>query len=345
MQKTTIEYLTHTWNPLAMRCTPISEGCTNCWHLKFANRHAHNPKFSLEMRKAYAGGAPYLREDELQAPLRLKTPSRIGIEFMGDLFHEDVPFEFISKVVCMIVNCPQHIFIMLTKRPTEMYFAITKLYLLAKANQRDFHIPLPEMPFKNLYLGITCENQETFNKRWAILKQIPAAVYMISYEPALGPLILSPDFLALGKRAFLVCGGESGPGARPMHPSWARGVRDQCVEAGVSYFFKQWGEHFPVTSVLPEIDNTCSDCASVEDCDRDIDCLETFDSQGKGLEYFEDKKLIGLNSDGSRFIVTTPHKNKLIKEDKKPWWFAKVGKKAAGRELDGRIWSQFPEQP
>ena len=269
-----------------MRCSPVSEGCANCWHLKFAKRHSCNPKFSEECRKAYAGGSPVLKEKELMSPLKLKKPSRIGVQFMGDLFHEDLDPLLYSKIFRTIRSSPQHIFIILTKRPKMMKIILGKC----------------ENFYKNIWLGISAENQKMFDERWAYLKQIPAAVYMVSYEPALVPLVLPPDFLELGQRAFLVCGGESGPGARPLRPDWARGVRDQCVEAGVPYFFKQFGA-WEACKQVKHIRCTCMNNA----------------------------EWIGM--DGK--IYDIPRDNGGV-------WMRKVGKKAAGRELDGKTWSQVP---
>lgn len=101
-------------------------------------------------------------------------------------------------------------------------------------------------PFpKHIWLGVSVENQETADKRIGELLKVPAAVIVVSYEPALGSLVLPPEFLERGKRAWLICGGETGPGARPMNPDWVRQIRDQCVNAGVPFFFKQTGPWIP----------------------------------------------------------------------------------------------------
>lgn len=131
MQKTKIEYLTHSWNPIAMRCTPVSEGCENCWHLAIVKRFKNKPII------------PELSEKELEAPLKSKKPSMIGVQFSGDLFHESVPFEWIDKVMAIITLCPQHIFQCLSKRPKRMLeyfndsntpFRITKALDVIKVN-------------------------------------------------------------------------------------------------------------------------------------------------------------------------------------------------------------------
>ena len=231
MNKTNIEYLSHSWNPLAMKCAPISEGCANCWHLSLAKRLAKNPMIPEDRQKAYAGGEPVLIEKELDAPLKLKKPAIIGVQFMGDLFYEKVPGEFITKVFYAMQQSPQHIFLVLTKRPKRM---------------AEFLYKTPDLP--HIYLGVTCENQRTADERIPILLQIPAATRFISIEPMLSEINLRLSDYAVScgshsvRHQFLrwaICGGESGPGARPMRLYWARSIRDQCQSAGVPFFMKQ----------------------------------------------------------------------------------------------------------
>lgn len=127
MQKTKIEYLTHTWNPITMHCTPVSDGCDNCWHRSMAKRLAGNPVLMDYKRDAYAGKTgPVLYLRELEAPTRLKKPARIGVQFMGDLFHESVPFEHQTRIVSTIAECRQHMFLILTKRPEAMSAFFTR---------------------------------------------------------------------------------------------------------------------------------------------------------------------------------------------------------------------------
>lgn len=253
MQKTKIGYLTHTWNPIAMRCTPVSEGCKNCWHIKMAKRLAHMP-FKDTRAAAYNPGiAPMLLENELEAPLRLKKPARIGVQFMGDLFHESVPGQWAIDIFLMAEDTPQHKFIFLTKRPQRMREIFSHVY----AHRWQ--------PPSNIWLGVSVEDQKTADERIPLLLQTPAAKRFVSYEPALGPVDFHKWFWE-GKQVcpctvnglaeydyelreegldWVIMGGESGPGARPMHPDWARSVRDQCQAAGVPFFFKQWGEWIP----------------------------------------------------------------------------------------------------
>ena len=232
MNKTNIEYLDYTWNPIAMRCTPVSDGCRNCWHLTMAKRLAKNPLICLDRRLAYGNGAPQLIHKELQAPLHLRKPARIGVQFMGDLFHENIDSYWHVEIMQIIRKCPQHIFLFLTKRPSIMKDIL-------------FHWFLPNL--SNLWLGVSISNQPDADKNIPILLQMPAAHYFISHEPGLGIITYPKEFLALGRDGLLITGGETGPKARPMHPDIPRHDRDQCQVAGVSFFFKNWGEWTDLT--------------------------------------------------------------------------------------------------
>ena len=324
MNKTKIEYLTHSWNPLAMRCTPVSEGCANCWHIKLANRLAANPSQSNEARAAYAGDAPpFLKEDELLAPLRRKKPARIGVQFMGDLFHEDVPFEYIDRVFAVMAQCPQHIFVVLTKRARRMhdYFhkpdrgefwfnntivnersredAIYDQFLETVDDGTDWEWPLP-----NVWGMVTTENQRAADERIKWLIRCPFVVCGISAEPLLGPIDLNMSVpvgagghnlpLRYTGLDWVIAGGED---TRPMHPDWARKLRDDCQLAGVAYFHKQNGVWIQ-QEAYPGDDWT---------------------------------QVAFMDSDGR---MCDPGQGDT---------FWKVGKKRAGRELDGREWNEYPE--
>jgi len=228
MNKTSIEYLDYTVNPLAMRCRPVSAGCENCWHLGMAKRFAKNPAIPAERRAAYAGGTPVLIEKELNAPRKLRKPAVIGVQFMGDLFHEDVSGDFLVHVMETIGEAPQHTFLILTKRPQRMRKMTEEAWY-------GHHIP-------NVWLGVSVENQETADERIPILWQIPAAVKFISYEPALGPLVLGDACEEWWQSCgidWVICGGESGSGAREMKIEWARSVKDECAGVGIPFFYKQ----------------------------------------------------------------------------------------------------------
>jgi len=160
----------------------------------------------------------------------------IFVDSMSDLFQHTIHDDYIVKVFEVMAETPRHTYQILTKRPARM--------------QRFLSAHYPE-PLPNVWLGVSVEDQETANKRVPLLLATPAAVRWISLEPMLGPVDLRPwlgrGLLTPGVRSrrwlnWVVLGGESGPGARPMHPQWARDVRDQCKRAGVPFMFKQWGE-------------------------------------------------------------------------------------------------------
>ncbi len=237
MNKTKIQYLDYTWNPIAMRCTPISDGCRSCWHLAMAKRLAANPTLRPVKRYAYEEGPPFLDKEELEAPLHLKKPSRIGVQFMGDLFHQAIPDGFLLDIFRMMLINPQHTYFLLTKRPERM----SKFLSAGLISEADW-----------IWLGVSIENQKTADERIPILLQIPAAHRWVSVEPMLGPVNLR-GYSAVGaeKRScksnierldWTIVGGETDPKARPMHPDWVRSLRDQCQASGTAFFFKGWGE-------------------------------------------------------------------------------------------------------
>ncbi len=181
MQKTGIEYLTHTWNPLAMRCTRVSAGCQECWHLRMADRLSKNPALTEPERQAFAGGDIVIREGELNAPLKLRKPATIGVQFMGDLFHKQVPDYFIVNALEIMCICDQHSFVVLTKRPERMA-EITQImkHIWAEENK--------EFP-QHIYFGTTVENQEQADKRIPDLLKVPGKRFL-SIEPLLSSLDL-----------------------------------------------------------------------------------------------------------------------------------------------------------
>ena len=256
MQRTKIQYLTHTWNPISMKCTPVSDGCKNCWHLRMAKRLNGMVSFHEDVQMAYNGGDPVLRTDELSAPIKLRKSARIGVQFMGDPFHQSIPFEWIAAVYGVMAATPQHQYFVLTKRPersidwyrwADNHYdgmnTIDKLFSPAvaakmtriwiKQNLSNGPWPLP-----NVIFGVSVENQKTADERIPLLLKIPAAKRWIIYEPVLDKIKLwwecDPN-----KIDFVVAGSETGPGARPCNPDWLRSVRDQCSAAGVPFFLKQ----------------------------------------------------------------------------------------------------------
>jgi len=199
-----------------------------------------------------------LVEDALDAPRRWKKPRRIFVNSMSDLFHEDVSDEWLNRIWNVMRWSQRHTFQVLTKRPERM-----RNYLLKKRKA----MPGGYAILPNVHIGVSVEDQATANKRIRHLLQTPAAVWFVSVEPMLCGLELDADWMFprcklcgchgvrhgmcgnclehFGNQPLLdwiICGGESGPNARPMHPDWARSLRDQCKAAGVPFFFKQWGK-------------------------------------------------------------------------------------------------------
>ena len=209
-----IEWTEATWNPVT-GCTQVSPGCAHCYAKTFAERFRGVPGHPYEY-----GFDLTLRPDRLAQPLQWKKPKLIFVNSMSDLFHEDVPEEFIRQVFDVMVAADWHTFQLLTKRPQ-------RLAELA-----------PTLPFPdNLWVGVSVENQR-WTTRIDDLRPVPAAVRFLSCEPLLGPLRLD-----LRDIHWVIVGGESGPRARRMDPAWARGIREQCQDAGVAFFFKQWGAY------------------------------------------------------------------------------------------------------
>lgn len=255
-----IEWCHATINPVT-GCSPVSEGCLNCYA-------ARNAATRLKKHPMYKGLAAYkdgrghwtgeirMNPTELDNPLRWRKPRRIFVCPAGDLFHEGVPKEFIYKVFAKIYwdYGMLHQFLFLTKRSKRMHDVIWDLNSEWASDKYGFEDNAGELVFQNCWLGFTAENQARFDERWAHVKQIPAAIVWVSHEPALGRIDYPEDFLARGRSAWVVTGGESGPRARPMHPDIPRHDRDQCAAAGVPYFFKQWGEWTPM---LPVFDEPC----------------------------------------------------------------------------------------
>lgn len=323
MAKTRIEWANDVWNPVT-GCTPISEGCQNCYAKRMSNR--------LAGRCGYPADDPFrvtLHPERLTEPLKWKKPRRVFVCSMGDLFHDDVPEEFLNRVFANMAIVPQHIFMVLTKRPERMaeYISANNRYdaLIEQLDQGDvwdlptrtvkrlfFNAPREDKwPLPNVWLGVTAENQQRADERIPILLQIPAAVRFVSVEPMLGPVSLGAWLLSPGwiptysdpdncngypsaeptneNIQWVICGGESGPGARPMHPEWVRSLKDQCQDAGVPFFFKQHGEWLHET---------------------------------QGINFHE----------GHRYYVWPDESMSF-----------RVGKKAADRILDGRTWDEMPE--
>ena len=272
-------YTPETWN-LQAGCSKVSSGCDNCYALRMAIRLAHNPGITPAAREAYRkaierkpndkwgwSGRVTVIEERLEKPLRWRKPRAIFVCSMSDLFHEDVPDEVIDRVFAVAALCPQHIFILLTKRAERMAEYTIGLQTVEGAkrfeDQRSDPMTLHRYalgnPLPNVWAGVSIENDDYAWRIGELLRTL-AAVRFVSIEPMLGPVDLRPwlhsytrtpgegwptpwcDAINRRGQFWPIVGGESGPGARPMHPDWARKVRDDCAAVDVPFHFKQWGE-------------------------------------------------------------------------------------------------------
>ena len=288
MGKTTIEWATDVWNPVR-GCSRVSEGCRNCYAERQAARFAapgigvlgEEGAIPSERPAAYKAGPFYgfvtkvnghaawtgkveLVESHLLDPLKWKEPKRIFVNSMSDLFHENLSDEAIDQVFAVMALCPQHTFLILTKRPKRMleYFrtipfgghdgahdsrqyrvvlAIRDIADKYKSVERD-NLILPRWPLPNVWLGVSVEDR-AHKSRIDSLREIPAAIRFLSIEPLLEDI----GDLDLRGIHWVIVGGESGPGAREFDIEWAIDIRDQCARQGVAFFCKQLGA-FPVTA-------------------------------------------------------------------------------------------------
>ncbi|MBR7191698.1 DUF5131 family protein [Gordonia sp. SCSIO 19800] len=316
MGDTTIEWTEKTWNPVT-GCTKVSPGCDHCYAETLAERFRGTPGHYFEN-----GFDVQLRENKLTEPLRWRKPRKVFVNSMSDLFHDDIPEAYIGAVFDIMAKAPQHTFQILTKRHARMRALLTKWatqvpddlpqYKAAFRSHQAQWAMVKQWPLPNVWLGVSTENQQWADIRIPALLDTPAAVRFISAEPLLGQIELSSS--ALGRYYggdpredesgldWVIAGGESGHGARPMHPAWARSLRDQCVAAGVPFLFKQWGEWAP----------------------RGPDDLAT----GERADVF-----LGRDGRGTYFA------NRYRADVQR---MVRVGKKAAGRELYGRTWDEYP---
>jgi protein gp37 len=208
-----IEWTDATWNPVT-GCTQVSPGCDHCYALAFAERFRGVPNHPYEQ-----GFDLRLWTERLELPLRWKKPRRIFVNSMSDLFHADVPEDFIRAVFDTMVLADWHIYQVLTKRPQRL------------ARMAD-SLPWPD----HIWAGVSVESN-AYVWRADFLRRVPSTVRFISAEPLLGPI----DELDLDGIHWVITGGESGPSHRRCDPGWVREARDHCVSAKVAYFHKQWG--------------------------------------------------------------------------------------------------------
>lgn len=213
MSTTTIEWTEVTWNPVT-GCSKVSPGCLNCYAERMAKRLQ-----AMGQPNYRDGFAVRTHEHMLEVPFSWMKPRMVFVNSMGDLFHEEVPIDFVKRVFEVMERTPRHTYQLLTKR-AERLGEIASL------------LPWPN----NVWTGVTVEDNLRLS-RVERLREIPAAVRFLSVEPLLGPL----SDLDLTGVDWVIVGGESGPGARPVRQEWVCSVRDACVNASVPFFFKQWG--------------------------------------------------------------------------------------------------------
>lgn len=349
-----IEWTDTTWNPIT-GCSVVSPGCTNCYAMKLAGtRMRRHPSRQGLTRDSKAGpvwtGDVRLNEEWLDQPLRWTRQRRIFVCAHGDLFHEAVPDAWIDRVFAVMALAPQHQFQVLTKRTDRLrrYLGApgsaetAARYAAIKAAVRDLGREMPSNFWfmQHIWLGFSAEDQSRFDARWDDMKHVSSfGPRWASLEPLLAPIDLkvSQDWCDLcggtgllarwpkgrchtchGKGRvsimgppeknfyprldWVVVGGESGPGARPMHPDWARSLRDQCAAARVPFLFKQWGEWAPIDAWAP----------------ADRRPQRAIDAQGDPVD------------------------DDVAPEDVGGCRLTRLGKKAAGRLLDGVLHDAFP---
>lgn len=279
-----IEWTDATWSP-TLGCDKVSEGCRSCYAIRTAYRQEYGFK-----RADYAGltrrlpdgslnwtGKVNLLESRLKLPLTWRKPRRIFVDSQSDLFHDDVPYEFVAAVFGVMLATPHHTYQVLTKRPERMReFMLTEGDRVWGPNRGAFcewlawgrnafngsTLVLEDLwerahwPPRNVWLGVSVEDQCAADERIPLLLQTPAAVRWLSCEPLIGPVDLQEPWpptaplpgsgsvyapWMIQQLDWVVAGGESGPKARPCDPDWVRSLRDQCQAAGVAFHFKQWG--------------------------------------------------------------------------------------------------------
>lgn len=326
-----IEWTDATWNPTTGCSRTASPGCDNCYAIREAHRLAGNP--NAKVRAAYEGtterrngridwtGVVRLIPERLTIPLRTQKPTKFFVDSMSDLFHPALKFEEIAAVFGVMAAAERHghTFQVLTKRPERVFDLLESRQPLdcvkAARNHgceigwpfvRGAELVSPSWPLQNVWLGTSVSNQDDADRFIPDLLKIPAVIRFVSAEPLLGPVdfrglgtVPAPhlNVLSGGRLDWVIAGGESGPNARPSHPEWFRSVRDQCVAAGVPYFFKQWGEW--------------QDGYEADVSDGRYECeMHTFPPAGHAARGYH---------------------------------VYRVGKRAAGRMLDGREWNEFPE--
>ncbi|MEV1003337.1 phage Gp37/Gp68 family protein [Nonomuraea sp. NPDC050202] len=323
-----------TWN-FVTGCTHVSEGCENCYIVRQPPLRMAGRRFDGKHIGATTG--VLLHPERLDWPLTKRDSLRVFPNSLGDTWHDAVPDWMIVRAFAVMAMTPQHAFVWPTKRPGRMramlssddfwkavgeagrgialarvrgkYRSASPMQLTPDSSADGYWMPVRPLP--NVHIGVSVENQKWADIRIPILLDTPhIAVRWISAEPLLGPVVLRNEWLTADSSGnipaldWVVAGGESGPGARPMHPDWVRGLRDQCTAAGVPYFLKQWGEWRPQPSYATD----------------DRHHVVMLDGRDRG----------------------TPWPGwKLDQPDAEV--MERVGKHQAGAVLDGQTWTEYPD--
>ena len=240
-----------TWNCVS-GCTKVSPGCANCYAESFLKRFPNSPSYSPSFLPGEA--LIKMHPDRLEKPLHWRDPRCVFVNSVSDLFHEEVPFDFVDRVFAIMARTPQHQYIVLTKRPDRMleYFSlyqslaarrdrITRIVHHQSGNVILDYLPSIEWPLKNVWIGTSIENQYWMKQRGDIMKKIYWPNKLVSFEPLLGPI--DPTGYEKVFQWFII-GGESGPGARPMHPLWGSQLWYHLIPHAPG-FWKQWGQWRP----------------------------------------------------------------------------------------------------
>jgi protein gp37 len=320
--KTEISWTDATWNP-TVGCTHVGPECDNCYAARDASTRLRGvPVYAGIAVDGKFTGHVRIVPERLQKPLQWRRPRRIFVNSMSDLFHPRIPMEFVAQVFAVMGMAAQHQFQVLTKRPQRMRRLMNDPDFAAMVDNLAAVLctswargrPLPtEWPYTNVWLGVSV-GLDRYTWRADHLRNTTAHIRFISAEPLLGPL----PSLDLTGIDWVIVGGESGANARPMHPDWARDLRDRCQAQDVTYHFKQWGEWVPY----------------------EPDHQPPF-WVGQHSDLIDGHHLPADLSEGD------PTGGRL-----RGWWapdlgsdaiYRRVGKKAAGRLLDGKIHDDFPE--
>lgn len=334
-QNSNIEWCDHTAN-FWSGCTKVSPACAHCYAESLAKRFPHFGQWGAGAPRTWHGknAAKDIRKwSAAHFQQRLKNPTarrpRVFINSLSDWLDDEIPIDWLASLLDAIRLAPNLDFLLLTKRPENFRPRLEQIlkYIPRTGIEVDhamlrarieimlngwagYQYIAPELGIENYWIGTTVENHEMAAKRIPQLLNIPAKIRFLSCEPLLGPLNIQSQISNIPSSIhWIICGGESGPHARPMHPDWARSLRDQCTAASVPFLFKQWGEWLPICCDPPEWRPT-------PDCE----------------DWHKGRQSIVLQRDGRIENAFPPGAMTCIR----------VGKKAAGRILDGIEHNAFP---